>query len=64
MDVICKNRVKAIRKSTGLSQAAFSKKFGIPLRTIESWETGDRQEPDYTVNLLEHAVKTGYSAVG
>ena len=60
MDKSCMERIKDIRKSTGLSQVKFSKKYGIPLRTIESWETGVREAPDYTVDLLAFAINNGY----
>lgn len=49
--------IKEIRGLTGISQADFSKKYGIPKRTIESWETGDRKCPEYVIRLLEYKVK-------
>lgn len=49
-------QIKAIRASTGLSQARFSASFGIPCRTFEKWEAGDRKPPDYVINLLRIAV--------
>ena len=51
-----KKDVRALRQKTGLSQAAFSEKYGIPKRSIESWETGDRKAPPYVVSLLGYAV--------
>lgn len=51
-----RNKVKAIRARTGLSQAAFCAKYEIPKRTLESWESGDRECPNYVVNLLNRAV--------
>lgn len=38
---------KHVRNLTGLSQEAFSLRFGIPLRTLQEWEQG-RREPDVT----------------
>lgn len=49
--------IKALRQSTGLSQAAFCERFDIPNRTLENWETGSRTPPPYVVKLLEAAVK-------
>ena len=49
-------RMKRVRASTGLSQAAFSKWLGIPKRTIENWETGSRELSDYIVRLIEYFV--------
>ena len=37
--------VKAVRRKTGLSQAAFAERFGINRRTLQDWEQG-RYGPD------------------
>ena len=47
--------IRDIRQHTGLSQAAFSVRFCIPLRTVENWEAGVRQCPDYLRLLLAQA---------
>lgn len=52
--------VKEIRKYTGLSQANFAKKYGIPKRSIENWETGSRNCPDYVITLLDRVVKEDF----
>lgn len=49
-------RAKAIRKASGLTQAAFAEKYGIPKRTIENWEGGQRDAPTYVIDLLERVV--------
>lgn len=54
------NRMKAIRKRSGLSQAKFGGKYGIPKRTIESWEMGERECPGYVMSLLERVVKEDF----
>ncbi len=51
-------QIRAIRHSTGLTQAAFASVFEIPKRSIENWEAGVRCPPPYLVRLLELAVKT------
>ena len=48
--------IKELRNFTGLSQQAFSDKYKIPKRTIENWEGGKRNPPDYVVTLLERVV--------
>ena len=48
--------IKKIRSISGLSQKAFALKYGIPARTIENWESGEREMPDYVLDLLEKAV--------
>jgi len=52
--------VKEIRTLTGLSQARFAEKYGIPKRTLEKWEQGETTPPAYLVKLLERAVKEDY----
>lgn len=49
-------RVKEMRKETGLSAQKFGDKYGIPLRTIQEWERGGRKAPDYVIDLLAFAV--------
>lgn len=48
--------IKELRKSTGLPQAKFSKKYGIPRRTLEDWEADKRTPPDYVVDMLAYIV--------
>lgn len=50
-------QIKEIRASTGLSQQKFAEKTGVPVRTILSWETGDRKPPSYVIPLLRLAVR-------
>ena len=53
--------IKHIREMTGLSQVDFAKKYHIPRRTIENWEseneTSKRTCPDYVLELLEFKVR-------
>jgi DNA-binding transcriptional regulator YiaG len=51
--------IKEIRQASGLSQAKFAEKHGIPVRTIEDWEAGRRKPPEYVVRLLEKVEKAG-----
>ncbi len=44
--------IKQLRAATGLTQKAFAELTGIPKRTIENWEAGNRQPPDYLIKLL------------
>lgn len=52
--------LREIRSITGLSQARFAEKYGIPKRTLEKWEQGETNPPAYLVKLLERAVKEDY----
>ena len=49
-------KVKKIRELTGLNQSEFSRKYNIPLRTIQDWEAERRIPPEYVLALLERAV--------
>jgi DNA-binding transcriptional regulator YiaG len=40
---------KAIREGLGMSQSAFSRAFGIPLKTLQHWEQR-RHNPDRTAS--------------
>lgn len=50
-------KIKEIRKYSGLTQDAFSKKYNIPKRTLEGWESGKRNPPEYVLMLLERVVQ-------
>lgn len=52
--------IKEIRAKTGLSQAAFAKRFGIPKRTIENWEGGVNQTPKWVIAMLQYIADTDY----
>ena len=52
------NRLKKIRDDLGMNRTEFSRYIGIPLRTLEEWEAGRRQMPDYVLRLLAYYVKT------
>jgi putative transcriptional regulator len=43
--------VSAIRKRTGLSQLAFSRRIGVSTGTLRNWEQG-RREPDGPARVL------------
>lgn len=40
-----------------LSKAAFSRKYKIPIRTLEDWEAGRRVPPEYVLHLLTRIVQ-------
>lgn len=52
--------IKELRQMTGLSQKAFSEKYGIPQRSIENWEseTNSRKPTEYLIELLEYRIRT------
>ena len=48
---------KEIREASGMERKEFCEYFGIPYRTIQSWELGDRDCPEYLLNLMEYKLK-------
>ena len=51
------NRIKQLRKDTGMKQVEFAEYFGIPVRTIQEWEHDRRTPPDYLIRLLEYRLR-------
>lgn len=49
--------IKEMRELLGISRAEFSRRYGIPLRTLEDWESDKRTPPPYVINLLERIIK-------
>lgn len=49
--------LKELRKSLGLSQSQFAKKFGIPCRTIQKWECGASEPKPYLLAMMHSIVE-------
>ena len=49
--------IKYIRLASGMKQGEFAKYFGIPLRTLQNWESGVRLPPEYLISLIEYKLK-------
>ncbi len=49
--------IRNLREITGLSRIAFARRYDIPIRTIEDWESGKRTPPSYVIRLLGEAVE-------
>ena len=50
-------KIKEIRSMTGLSQGKFAEKYSIPVRTLQNWEAGHREPPEYVLKLLLRCVE-------
>ena len=48
------DKIKELRKKTGLSQSKFSAKFGIPVRTLQQWEQGISSPPEYLIRMMAY----------
>lgn len=51
------DQIREIRKRAGLTQQAFAETFGIPMRTLQGWELGERTPADYIVDMLEKTAR-------
>ena len=45
-----------LRESTGLTRREFCDYFGIPYRTLQDWELGNRKMPDYLLRLMIYKI--------
>lgn len=50
------SELKRVRTMTGLNRTQFCKQYGIPLRSMEQWEAGQRKMPEYVLRLLSYKV--------
>lgn len=49
--------VKDLRTASGMTQKSFADYFGIPKRTIENWEGGQRECPVYLLSLIRYKLE-------
>lgn len=49
--------IKELRDQYKLSRTNLSKLTGIPVRTIQSWELGEREAPDYMYLLIKNTLE-------
>lgn len=50
--------IKFLRSLLNLNRSDFCRYFHIPYRTVFSWETGEREPPEYLATLLEFYIKS------
>lgn len=48
--------LREVREKYGYSRAMFSREFGIPIRTLENWESGERTPPNYVMTLIFYSL--------
>ena len=49
--------IRDMRKQLGDTQSEFAKRYNIPFRTVQNWETGMRKPPEYILELLKARIK-------
>jgi len=47
---------REMRLLLGDTQHEFARRYGIPFRTIQNWEAGDRTPPKYVLDMLQEKV--------
>lgn len=52
---IAQSDFKRIREILGMSQAEMIRAYDIPVRTLKSWEYGEREPADYVRKLISYA---------
>ena len=50
-------KIKELRKRTGMTRKEFSEHTGIPVRTLEDWEAARRTAPEYIPRLIDYQLK-------
>ena len=48
---------KMVREESGMNRKEFSEWLGIPYRTMQEWELGRRQMPEYVLRLIAYKVR-------
>lgn len=49
--------IKELRQAAGMNITQFSQYFGIPYRTVQGWELGERQCPSYLIDLIQYKLE-------
>lgn len=49
--------VKKLREQSGMSRNQFAEFFGVPYRTLQNWELGERQCPEYVISLMKYKLE-------
>ena len=52
-----KDKMKALRAKTGLSQQKFGMQFKIAAINIANWEQGLAKPPEYVIYMLERLIE-------
>lgn len=47
-----------LREDMGMNRRQFADYFGIPYRTVQDWELGNRTMPDYLLRLMVYKANT------
>ena len=55
---------KELRLASGMDRREYAEYFEIPYRTVQSWELGNRECPEYLIRLMYYKLqKEGYMMI-
>lgn len=49
--------IQELRESVHMNKTQFAEHLEIPYRSIQNWELGVRQCPDYVIRLIEYRLQ-------
>jgi len=49
--------IKMLRERAGENRREFSAHTGIPVRTLQDWELGNRTPPDYILRMIAYQLE-------
>ena len=52
--------IKEVREQANLTRKQLSERYGIPLTTIQYWESCKRTPPEYVMNLLLRCIEVDF----
>ena len=56
--------IKILCEAYGMGQTDLSRRFGIPLRTVQDWYSGRSNPPRYVVNMISDLLDYDWEAKG
>ena len=56
-DMELQDQIIELRKETKMGRREFAEYFGIPYRTLQDWELGNRKMPEYLYRLMAYKVE-------
>lgn len=45
--------IRELREKYNMTQAQFAEATGVPFRTLQGWDCGRRNPPEYIINLIK-----------
>lgn len=52
-----KDRLIELRECAGMNRRQFAEYFEIPYRTVQDWELGNREMPEYLLRLIAYKLQ-------